>query len=984
MLYRLGLSGSALLVITITVLMPGLGLAVPAGAQTTGGVIAGVVTDSQGGVLPGVTLTAREADTGMIRTAVTEADGKYRLAGLPPGRYDIRTDLPGFAPVEVKGLTLTIGLEVARSITLQLQGVEESVAVTGALPLVETTKTDVSGVITQQQIDTLPLGTRQPVALALLLPGTSQDAVRPRKFNANLGAGAFTNAGAFLIDGVWNKEPVTGEPRQDFPQTAIREFKVNLSNATAEFGWTASGVVTIATRSGTNRVSGEAFEYFRDKSLNTENMFEELATQTRGTPKPDYRRNQFGGAIGGPIVKDRIHFFASVERTKEDKYITVRTGKSQLYSGLEGIFPEPEYSNTYFGKVDSQVNSRQSLFVRFAGQQQDYTCDSCGGTAALNTDGGINQPRRSFAGGHTWVISSRMLNELRAQYSFYGYYPHPVNDTTVFDFGSYPAQRLAQFAPTFTFPSLTYGWPAGLYVLQWAKEVRDDFSITTGRHAFKFGGGVRSMLGQDDVPPNMGAWTFSSDQPFDGTPATMANLKNPILFAAALPSIRRNLPNIYEEMYVQDEWKPVSNVTLNLGLRWDYQAQVLNTGLDINDANMFPTTGTARQIPFVDFTHRGDKDNFAPRVGLAWDVRDNGGTVARAAYGIYYNPIWATVMRGEQTNFRQASFSISNPSYPDPYGGRDPLSFASTALQNISIVDNSLQNQKAMAVTGGISQGFGGTMAVHADVVYNHITGVPMLTNINPRSNGTTGVRPLPQFARLDQLQNIGENKYKALLVRVEKRLERNYQFLISYTLAKSDGNIPFTGNSGRVTDSQAPGLDWGPAANDRRHVLVASGAYLLPAGVQIGAVWTVRTSMPFNAVAGQDLNGDGVVSDFVPGTTRAIGNRDNATMLAAVNAWRVQNGRAPIPASQIDSNDYNSVDVRVNKSFTLGGRRKVDLIAQVFNVLGRDNLAASGGAGGQVGVPPGWTINALSDSFGRINQAYNRQQAELAVRVGW
>jgi len=981
---KLDLSHSATRIITTTALMLGLGLAVSAGAQTTGGAIVGVVTDSQGGVLPGVTLTARNADTGMTRTAVTEADGRYRLAGLPPGRYDIRSELSGFAPVEVKDLTLTIGLEMARNISLQLQSVQESVTVTGASPIVETTKTDVSGVITQQQIDTLPLGTRQPVALALLMPGTSQDAVRPRKFNANLGAGAFTNAGAFLIDGVWNKEPCTGEPRQDFPQTAIREFKVNLSNATAEFGWTASGVVTIATRSGTNLLSGEAFEYFRDKSLNTENKFEELATQTNGSPKPNYRRNQFGGAIGGPIVRDKLHFFASIERTKEDKYITVSTGKSQFYSALEGIFPEPEYSNTYFAKADWQINHQQSLFARFAGQQQDYTCDSCGGLAAFNTDGGINQPRRSFAGGHTWVISSRMLNELRAQYSFYGYYPHPVYDATVFDFGSYPAQRLTQFMPTFSFPSLSYGWTAGLYVLQWAKEVRDDFSITTGRHAFKFGGGIRSMPSQDDVPPNMGVWTFSSDQPFDGTSATMANLRTPILFTAAMPSIRRNLPNIYEEVYVQDEWRPVSNVTLNLGLRWDYQAQLLNTGLDFNDPNMFPTTGTARQIPSVDFTHRGDKDNFAPRVGLAWDINGNGGTVARAAYGIYYNPIWATTMRGEQTNFRQGAITISNPSYPDPYGGRDPLSFASTAPQNISIVDNNLQNQKAMAVTGGISQGISRTLALHADVVFNHITGVPMLTNTNPRTNGTTGVRPLPQFGRVDQLQNLGENKYKALLLRLEKRLEHNYQFLISYTLAKGEGNIPFTGNSGRVTDSQNPGLDWGPTANDRRHVLVASGAYLLPAGVQIGAVWTIRTTMPFNAVAGADLNGDGLVSDFVPGTTRAMGNRDNATVLEAANAYRATLGLAPIPASQLDSNDYNAVDVRVNKSFALGGRRKIDLIAQVFNVLGRDNLAASGGAGGQNGVPPGWTLNVRSDAFGRINQAYNLQQAELAIRVGW
>ena len=987
MLRRLRPSFSSFLIGLTAALTIGPAVVVPAYAQTTGGAIVGVVSDVQSGVLPGVTLTARNAETGVVRATVSEADGRYRMAGLPPGRYDVKAELGGFSVVDLNDITLTIGLEVTHNITMQLQGVQESLTVTGQAPVVEATKTDVSGIISQQQIESLPLATRQPVALALLMPGTSQDAVRPRKFNANLGAGAFTNAGAFLIDGLWNKEPCTGEPRQDFPQNAIREFKVNLSNATAEYGWTASGVVSIATKSGTNLISGEAFEYFRDKSLNTMNRFEQAAHDTKGSPKPSYRRNQFGASIGGPIVKDKVHFFGAVERTKEDKFVTVSTGKSQFYSLLEGSFPEPEYSNTYFGKTDWQINSNQSVFVRFAGQQQDYTCDSCGGSAAYNSDGGINQPRRSVAAAHTWVISSRALNEVRGQYSFYGYYPHPVSDTTVFDFADYPAQRLKQFVPTFAFPSATYGWPAGLYVLQWAKEVRDDLSITTGAHTWKFGGGVRSMPSQDDVPPNNGAWTFGTDQVFDGTPATQALLRNPILFTATGPntSIRRDLPNVYTEVYVQDEWKPVSNLTVNLGLRYDYQAKVLNTTLNASDTSIFPTFGTARDLSaFYDFKNRGDKNNFGPRVGFAWDTRNNGRTVVRGAFGVYYNPIWATVMRGEQTNFRQAAINISNPSYPDPYGGRDPLAFASTAPQNISIVDNGLQNSRAVASTVGISQGITSLMAIHADVVYNDMEGVPLLTNINPRANGTTGNRPNPTFARIDELKNLGYNKYKALLLRLEKRQDKNFQFLVSYTLAKGDGNIPFTGNSGRVTDSQNRGLDTGPSANDRRHVLVASGAYLLPGDVQIGAVWTLRTTMPFNAVAGADLNGDGVVSDFVPGTTRAMGNRDNATLLTAVNAYRATLGLAPFPASQLDSNDYNAVDMRVNKSFALGSHRKIDLIAQVFNVFGRDNLAASGGAGGQNGVPPGWTLNVRSDVFGRINQAYNRQQAELAVRVGW
>ncbi|MGH6690767.1 MAG: carboxypeptidase regulatory-like domain-containing protein, partial [Gammaproteobacteria bacterium] len=337
-----------------------LAAAVPAGAQTTSATMVGLVTDAQGGILPGVTLTLRNVETGFIRTVVTETDGRYRLGGLPPGRYELRTELQGFAPVEVTDITLTIGLEIARNLTLQLQGVQESVTVTGQPPIVETTRTDVSGVITQQQIETLPLATRQPVALALLMPGTSQDAVRPRKFNVTVGAGAFTHAAALLVDGMWNKEGNTGEPRMDLPQAAIREFKVYVSQAPAEYGWTAGGAVSFETKSGTNLWSGEVFEFFRDKSLNTMNRFEKERHDTSGTPKPDFRRNQFGAALGGPIVRDRVHFFATAERTRTNQFATVTTGRPEFYSALEGTFPIPEYSNMVFARGDVQISPGQT------------------------------------------------------------------------------------------------------------------------------------------------------------------------------------------------------------------------------------------------------------------------------------------------------------------------------------------------------------------------------------------------------------------------------------------------------------------------------------------------------------------------------------------------------------------------------------------------------------------------------------------------
>jgi hypothetical protein len=945
-----------------------LACAAPAAAQTTNGAITGIVNDAQGGVLPGVTLTLRNAETGFLRTTTTPADGRYRLGGLPPGRYELRVELQGFGPVEVTDITVTIGQEVGRDITLQLQGVQESVSVSAVAPVVETTKTDVSGVITQEQIATLPLETRQPMGLALLMPGTSQDAVRPRKFNANIGAGAFTMAGALLIDGVWNKEGNTGEPRQDFPMAAIREFKVYVSQSPAEYGWTAGGAVTFATKSGSNLVTGEAFEQFRHRSLNTLNRFEE----ERGSSKPDFSRHQFGGAFGGPVIRDRLHFFAAAERTDTNLFTTVNTGRPDFYRAVEGTFPIPEYSNMFFSRGDLQVNSEQTAFARYAWQDSDFTCEGCGGNTAVFSGNGIQQKRYSLVGGHTWVVSPRILNEVRGQWTNYHFRQHPPGVRPQEDLFDESQARQDPLTQVYTFPSLVWGTNGNFYTTQYARQIRDDLSIAGGKHTLKLGGGFNHLSVMGDLRHNIGSWTFAADQIFDpDNPAIMAGLTGARLFTASVNDFARYIPNQMWDAYVQDEWRPLSNLTLSLGVRYEYQAKGFNQGLDINDPVRFPTTGTNLQIPYVDFSNRGDKNNIGPRLGLAWDV-NNGRSVVRAGYGIYFNPMNLNTSTGEHTNFRQPNISITNPSYPDPYNGQDPVRFITTAPQNIAILDNGLENLESHATTAGFSQELTDALGLHVDVVYNRMIKIPLILNINPRSGGTTGTRPLNQFARIDQTQSIGEMTYKALMMRLEKRFDRRYLYLVSYTLANADGNLASSGITSRVTVSENPGLDFGPATNDRRHVLVASGSVLLPWDVTVGTIWTLRSTMPFSALAGADLNGDAVQDDYVPGTTRAMGNRDTGAMLQAVNAYRAERGMAAIPESQIDHNKYNALDILVKKAIVLGGNRRLELSAQVFNLLGTDNLQAT------------WVTNALSSSFGRILQAFNRQQAELAIRVAW
>jgi hypothetical protein len=279
----------------------------PVFAQGGTGLIEGVVRDSEGGVLPGVTMTLRNQATGVTRTTVTETDGSYRFPALQPGRYNLRAELSGFAMEEVNDVTITIGLGLLRDFSMRVQGLQETVTVTGTAPVVDTTKSEVSGVVTQEQIQALPINSRQYLSLALLMPGTSLDATRSFFPTVNVGGSMSFNSTGNVVDGMINSMAEDGEPRQNLPQDAVEEFKVSNTQFKAEFGLATGGMVQVVTKSGSNQLHGTAFEYFRDKALNARGVFE--------TEKPEFRRHQFGGSLGGPIVEDRIHFFGAVERT---------------------------------------------------------------------------------------------------------------------------------------------------------------------------------------------------------------------------------------------------------------------------------------------------------------------------------------------------------------------------------------------------------------------------------------------------------------------------------------------------------------------------------------------------------------------------------------------------------------------------------------------------------------------------------------------
>jgi carboxypeptidase family protein len=927
----------------------------PLFAQGTGQ-IEGVVRDEQSLVLPGVTVTLRNEDSGVTRTIVSRSDGGYAFPALLPGRYMLRAELTGFATQEVRDIIITIGLELRRDFALKLQSVAESITVTAESPVTDTTKAEVSGVVTRQQIETLPINSRQYLSLALLMPGTTVDATRSFFATVNVGGSMTFNGTGNVVDGTINNWVEDGEPRQDLPEDAVAEFKITNALPTAQFGLAVGGVVQVVTKSGTNSVHGDAFEYFRDKALNAKGVFE--------TEKPAYRRNQFGGSVGGPIISDRMHYYGAFERTAIDQFYTV-TAPAQYYAAVDGTFPQPTTRNLYYARGDWQIDKSQNLFGRYLQEDEFTPCVNCGGITASN--GSFDQlvPRKSLAIGHTWVRSARQLNEFRFQYAYAAFYGYPSGTTVFTDIGQFPPERTDRQTQSLSFPSLTYGSSYDDASPESRWEFKDTYTLNLTKHDVRFGGEFDNNHYKVDDAINLlkGTYTFSKDQFFDpNNPASVANLKNPILFTATSAPVSTVDPSHYSALFAQDDWRVQPRLTLNLGFRWEYLWGPSNEGLNPND---FRVT-----LPYVDVSVRGHRANFAPRTGFAWDVNGDGRTVMRGGWGIYYGHIRTLAAIEEYRNFHRLSITISNPAYPDPYQGLPPADFiTSSSTPNITIADNGMRQPMANQASVGLSRSLGGDYAIHVDALYNHTQYDYKTLNVNfpnPATGLTVlGTPPLPNFGRIDRVQSTSDLKNRQVYVKFEKRFNHRYQYMASYTYTNSVDNAPLA----RYIDTFTS-YDYGPSNGERRHALVASGSFLLPWSLTLGAVWTVRSPLPWSATAGRDLNHDTFNTDLVPGTTRNSGSRD--LNLAAVNAWRALNGLPAVSESQIDSSRINIVDARLSKAFNFSGRR-LELLAQAFNLLNTTNLQAQFGSG-RIG-------NALSPVFGSIVSARPNFQGELAVR---
>ncbi|HWZ33547.1 MAG TPA: carboxypeptidase regulatory-like domain-containing protein [Bryobacteraceae bacterium] len=926
-------------------------------AQISEAELTGIVKDPSGAPVAGAKVTAQNQDTGVARTIVTDSEGRFRFSVLP-GRYALAVEATGFKKENVTDMVLTVGMHVDKDIPLAVGSVQEAVTVTGEVPAVDTTKGDVSAVITQGQIDGLPVNTRQTLNLALLMPGTTQDASRTFYNNVEIGGGGRFYANGFTVDGVTNTWAEQGEPRQNFPQGAIQEFRVSINQFKAEQGLAMGGMVNMVTKSGTNDFHGEVFEYWRNAALNHDNKFQQAALAQLGdTGKAPFNRNQFGGDVGGPVFKNRTHFYAAYERTEVDDSFTIfAAGSHQFYSSNEGVIDKPSYDQMLNIRGDHAISNNQHIFGRYSQEWNKQTWQGCGGTAESNCYDGLI-PRHAFVGGHTWTPKATIVNDFRFQYGFSSYLLGPSGQPIFTDLGSFPASRLALLSPVYSFPSFRYGQGYGELGIERRTEFKDDLNWVKGNHSIKVGFDYSYIPFADDQVTNyQGTWTFATDQPFNPKdPATIANLKNPIQFTAAIPGQYTSVPVSQYAFYIQDDWRVRRDLTLNFGLRWDREVGSYNESLK---PSSFPVT-----IPFLgDPSQRGQGKNFGPRFGLAWNVGGKNRDVVRAGYGLYYNNIQTLLNFPENRNISQCSVTIVNPPYPNPYGSQSPTAFCSSAPPNVVVLDKHFSMPYSQQFTLGYSREITHDFSIHVDGVYMHT--IKDWRNYDLNYPNAAGVRPIPAFGRILDHMPVSQYKYKGMFVRAEKRFAKRYQFLVSYTLASNRDDNP----QSQVTNQNNYSLDWGPSGIDRRNAVVAGGYVQLPWKITAGAFWQVRSSLPFNVTSTTIVDN---VTQLVPGLTRNLGNRDNGQVLAAVNAYRASLATplAPLSSSVFDSSRFNSFDLKLSRAFFVREQRKLEVVGQAFNLFGVTNLNG------------GTTGSAVSANFGKILAASNLQQAELAAR---
>jgi len=894
-----------------------------ASAQAVRATVLGTITDRTGAVLPGATVTVTNTETGVVQSSVADSQGRYTVSDLLPAAYKVDASLSGFQTVVREGLRLVVGTQAVVDFTLGPSAVEETITVTAAAPVVDTVSVALGTVIEQKQIAELPLLDRSYSKLIVLAPGANEipAATAGGQFQQFFGrqpqytvSGARPEGQVFLMDNTnvqnyWNRGSGSGQLGTTLGVEAIAEYQVLTNTYTAQFGGNGVAINAI-TKSGTNQWHGSMFEYYRNDRFDASNYFDTLL----GRPDPTLEKNQFGGSVGGPLVRNRAFYFVTYEGLRQTLGQTqainvpdasarngiingVNLGVNPAIAPVLQLYPlptrqtpaqaaqgigrvdltneTPADEDYFVGRFDYTIAGSTNLFVRYTGDVASVFEANSGSPIPLwNSD---DETSNHYVTAELrQIVTPRVANAIRVG----GTRTQEQATRTDLDNGLlvfFPGRMSGVVNPGSGVASVGGNQVLPFEQRQTRTIVGDDLVWGANGHSIKFGVEYERQTTFVNLPLfGDGSWSF---------PSLTAFLQNqPSLFLGALPGATDAARNIKEwrfTSYIQDEWRLGNRLTLNLGVRYDPRSiPTLDKAAALVD--LAQSTGFT---PITEaFSGNPTLNNWEPRVGVAFDPAADQKMSIRAGYGVFHSPITAN---------RLGPAYALNP--PFALGAQVRLPFppvpvfptpnpAASQISQMQALDFDMGDaprlhqwnanlQRELFSGTSITLAYVGSRGDHLQrqrdtnpvtprtlpdgtLVYGSRSGTQTISN--PRVN--------PQFAALVSANTYATSDYQSFQMALNRRFKANLQSQLSYTLSRcrdtTSGNSTFEGGTA-ATNPYDEEYDYGPCLIDRTHNLRASAIYQLPfqanafvTGWQVSTIVSAVSGAPFTPLVGFDQAG--------------------------------------------------------------------------------------------------------------------------------
>lgn len=923
--------------------------AAPVDAQQGTAQISGRVTDEQGAVLPGVSLTITNEATGVSREVTSSAEGAYSASQLVPGTYRVLAKLAGFRNVDRSGLLLQVGTTMTLNLAMPVGGLEESVTVTGVSPLVDVTSARVGGNIGTAELAELPAMNRNYFAAVALLPGVQFSPSIQMGNDTIIASGQSAQGNNVSVDGGYNMDDALGATsgaQVRTPIEAIQEFQVMTSMYDAEYGRASGVIVNAVTKAGTNQFKGVAFLSAASNALTAKDFL----VKQGNLAKPETTKRDWGVVLGGPVVRNKAHFFYSLERQVDNP---TRTRVFQTRPEFNYSIVEERSGWNNMIRFDHQLTQAHTWAVRYLREtapQFPVVPNARSLPESFQDETDIDE---TAVGTLTSVLGGSRVNTFRLARTWEHWW-HGNACTRAL--GDEREGRLRDCPPQLdqlSFLAQASTEAQGPWDSNW--QIEDDFSWFVpgkrGDHELKFG--VRynyTELQRVSQINENGTFRFNTDLSFDpANPRTY-----PERLTIRMGEFEERLKTHTFEAYAQDKWKMGDRTTLSIGLRYDLE----KIPIDVANNPLF-TAGQGSPI---------DANNISPRIGITHALDEQGRSVLRGGYGMFYNrtilgAIDDTLEFGKFTNSSVVQFPNDSadpgpaagrfPTHPllvnGPYINRqllDQLYPPGALIRNTGVVifDSPDRRQPyAHQATVGYGRQLGSTIAVQADVVYMRNEDMFLSRNLNPmeRAN-TTRTGAITRHDVFNALggetysqqvwvmENTGEAEYRALNLSLEKRYSQNWSGRVSYSLSTSEGTAFNQADRNTYQYLDDLNLDqlWGPSTVDRRHILSINGRTEIRGGFTLSSTFRYMSGAPFTILDSNiDADRNGELVDPLPAGTYS-GTATNA--MRDVENEGGRNGAV--------GPDYVQLDVRAGWRRRLGGARSLEVFLDIFNITNRTN----------------------------------------------